>query len=60
MRSYFGRSARAQSLSTDGGTTWTASVDAPTLSPAAAPVLVHKTPLKLNEALAAAEKAGAK
>jgi sialidase-1 len=31
MRSYFGRSARAQSISTDGGATWSASVDAPTL-----------------------------
>jgi sialidase-1 len=31
MRSYFGRSARAQSLSTDGGKTWSPSVDAPTL-----------------------------
>ena len=31
MRSYFGRSLRAQSLSTDGGATWSASVDAPAL-----------------------------
>ena len=31
MRSYLGRSARAQSLSRDGGATWTAPVDAPAL-----------------------------
>ena len=31
MRSYLGRSVRAQSTSTDGGQTWTTSVDAPAL-----------------------------
>lgn len=31
MRSYLGRSVRAQATSTDGGQTWTAAVDAPAL-----------------------------
>jgi sialidase-1 len=31
MRSYLGRAVRAESISTDGGVTWNAAVDAPTL-----------------------------